>query len=136
MSVKYCNTHDVCIMIVYTEVNNICGDDRMSKFANRLRELRKEKNVNQQKLSNYLGYGYTAIANYESGRNEPSIDTICKIADYFDVTVDYLIGHEDNPKRVDAISKAESELIMRFRNMDNEDQRILLEMAKSLSSKR
>ena len=123
-------------MIIYTGVNNVCGDDSMSKFANRLRELRKEKNVNQQKLSNYLGYGYTAIANYESGRNEPSIDTICKIADYFDVTVDYLIGHEDNPKRVDAISKAEAELILNYRNINREDQRILLEMAKSLSLKK
>lgn len=108
----------------------------MSRFAERLRELRKNKNINQQKLSNYLGYGYTAVANYESGRNEPAIDTLCKIAEYFDVTVDYLIGKEDNPKRMDGISKPEAELIMSFRTMDNEDRRILLEMAKSLSSKK
>ncbi|WP_405727332.1 hypothetical protein [Anaerotignum sp.] len=64
------------------------------------------------------------------------MDTLCKIAEYFDVTVDYLIGKEDNPKRMDGISKHEAELIMSFRTMDNEDKRILLEMAKSLSSKK
>ena len=108
----------------------------MSSFAERLRKKKKNKNINQQKLSNYLGYGYTAVANYESGRNEPAIDTLSKIAEYFDVTVDYLIGKEDNPKRMDGISKPEAELIMSFRTMDNEDRRILLEMAKSLSSKK
>ena len=108
----------------------------MSEFAKRLRELRKDKNVSQKKLSNYLGYGYTAIANYESGRNEPSFDTLCKIAGYFDVTVDYLIGKEDNPLREDTISKIESELVLNYRKMGKEDQRILLEMAKSLSLKK
>ena len=112
------------------------GDDIVSEFAKRLRELRKDKNVSQKKLSNYLGYGYTAIANYESGRNEPSFDTLCKIAGYFDVTVDYLIGKEDNPLREDTISKIESELVLNYRKMGKEDQRILLEMAKSLSLKK
>ena len=108
----------------------------MSKFPERLKELRKTRGVNQTELSAYLNYGYTAIANYESGRNEPAFDTICKIADYFDVTVDYLIGREDSPIKSNMISKDESELVMNFRNMDNGDQRILLEMAKSLASKR
>ena len=48
----------------------------MSDFATRLRELRKSNSVSQQKLSKYLNFGYTAIANYESGRNQPSLDTV------------------------------------------------------------
>jgi len=108
----------------------------MSKFPERLKDLRKTRGINQTELSAYLNYGYTAIANYESGRNEPAIDTLSKIAEYFDVTVDYLIGKEDDPKRMDGISKPEAELIMSFRTMDNEDKKILLEMAKSLSSKK
>ena len=40
----------------------------MSQFAKNLKELRRYRKINQTKLSNYLGYGYTAIANYESGK--------------------------------------------------------------------
>ena len=41
-------------------------------FAQRLKELRKEKKLTQAVLANVLEYGYTAISNYESGKNEPS----------------------------------------------------------------
>lgn len=41
-----------------------------------------------------MGYGYTAVANYESGRNEPSIDDLIKIADFFQVSMDVLVGRE------------------------------------------
>lgn len=47
-----------------------------------------------------LHYGYTAIANYESGRNEPSIRDLIRLADYFQVSVDYLIGRSDLKQRV------------------------------------
>ena len=66
----------------------------MSAFAANLKKIRKNKKVSQKVVAQQLGYGYTAIANYESGRNEPSIDDLIKIADYFDVSVDYLVGRE------------------------------------------
>ena len=43
------------------------------EFKDRLKALRKEKKLTQVKLGEMLNYGYTAIANYESGRNQPSI---------------------------------------------------------------
>ena len=64
-------------------------------FHKRLHFLRKEKGITQKDLADVLGYGYTAISNYESGKNEPSIRDIVKIADYFDVTIDYLVGRTD-----------------------------------------
>ena len=45
----------------------------MQEFKDRLKMLRKEKKLTQVKLGEMLNYGYTAIANYESGRNQPSI---------------------------------------------------------------
>lgn len=66
----------------------------MSAFAANLKKIRKNKKVSQKVVAQQLGYGYTAIANYESGRNEPSIDDLIKIADYFDVSVDHLVGRE------------------------------------------
>lgn len=65
------------------------------EFKERLRNLRKEKQLTQVRLSDMLNYGYTAIANYESGRNEPSITDLKKIAAIFDVSLDYLLGVSD-----------------------------------------
>ena len=66
----------------------------MSTFAANLKKIRKNKKVSQKVVAQHLGYGYTAVANYESGRNEPSIDDLIKIADYFDVSMDHLVGRK------------------------------------------
>lgn len=65
------------------------------KFGKRLRELRKENRLTQSETAKILGYGYTAISNYEHGRNQPSIEDLIRIANFFDVSVDYLIGATD-----------------------------------------
>lgn len=66
----------------------------MSTFAVNLKKIRKSKKVSQKVVAQQLGYGYTAVANYESGRNEPSIDDLIKIADFFQVSMDVLVGRE------------------------------------------
>ena len=58
-----------------------------------IKMLRKQKQLTQKELADMLGYGYTAISNYENGRNEPSIKDLIKISDIFDISVDELIGH-------------------------------------------
>ena len=75
----------------------------MQEFKDRLKMLRKEKKLTQVKLGEMLNYGYTAIANYESGRNQPSIPDLKKIASIFDVSLDYLLGVNDirHPYMVD-----------------------------------
>ncbi len=65
-----------------------------NKFKETVRFLRKQNRMTQNELGDVLGYGYSAISNYESGRNEPSINNLIKIADYFNVSIDYLVGHE------------------------------------------
>lgn len=64
----------------------------MSDFARNLRYHRKRKNLSQKELAKKINYGYTAIANYESGRNEPSIDVLLALSEILDVTVDELVG--------------------------------------------
>ena len=51
----------------------------MQEFKDRLKMLRKEKKLTQVKLGEMLNYGYTAIANYESGRNQPAIADLKKL---------------------------------------------------------
>ena len=65
------------------------------EFPKRLKALRKEKKLTQTKLASELHYGYTAIANYESGRNEPNIRDLTKLANILNVSIDYLVGNSD-----------------------------------------
>lgn len=67
------------------------------KFNERLKALRKRAKLTQTELGNILGYGYTAISNYESGRNEPSISDLIKLATFFKVSVDYLLCVTEDP---------------------------------------
>ena len=104
----------------------------MSQFAKNLKELRRYRKINQTKLSNYLGYGYTAIANYESGRNEPSIDDLIKIADYFGVTVDFLVGIEEEQKKGKGLNIDEAELLNRYRRHSNDGRESMIQLLRLL----
>ena len=64
----------------------------------RLKELRKKKDISQLRLATDLDTTQNTISRYETGEREPGIDELIKIADYFNVSVDYLIGRTDDPK--------------------------------------
>jgi len=68
----------------------------MTTFGERLRELRKKHNVKQKHLAEYIGVSERALRWYESGNREPTIAQLIQLADYFDVTLDYLVGRTDN----------------------------------------
>ena len=61
---------------------------------NILKKLRKSNGLTQHQLANELGISQQAYARYESGDREPNIATLIELANYFDVSVDYLIGKE------------------------------------------
>lgn len=67
-------------------------------FAERLRLLRNQKNLKQSELGEIVGLTYTAISDIERGRRTTTIEKLVAIADYFDVSIDYLVGRTDNPK--------------------------------------
>lgn len=64
----------------------------------RLKELRKKKGLSQLRLATDLNTTQNTISRYETGEREPGIDELITIADYFNVSVDYLIGRTENPK--------------------------------------
>ena len=70
----------------------------MSKFSERLRDLRTEKGVTQKQFGELLNVKNFSIYTYEKGRSEPNIDGLIALADFFEVSVDYLVGHTDNRK--------------------------------------
>lgn len=63
----------------------------------RLRQLRKAKDISQLKLALDLHTNQNTISRYETGEREPGIDELIKIADYFNVSVDYLLERTENP---------------------------------------
>lgn len=69
----------------------------MSKFAQRLKELRVARGRHQKDMADYLSIRTRSYQAYEGGEREPSIDRLIAIADYLDVTLDYLVGRTDAP---------------------------------------
>ena len=61
----------------------------------RLRKLRKEKNISQLKLALDLNMNQNTISRYENREREADYETLIKFADYFDVSIDYLLGRTD-----------------------------------------
>ncbi len=63
----------------------------------RLKELRKAKGISQVKLAIDLDTTQNTISRYETGAHEPGIKELIRIADYFQVSIDYLLERTDNP---------------------------------------
>lgn len=64
----------------------------------RLKEIRKSKNISQLKMAMDLNTNQNTISRYETGEREPGINELIKIADYFNVSVDYLLERTDIPE--------------------------------------
>ncbi len=62
--------------------------------------LRNKKRITQQRLAIELGINQNTLSRYETGQRQADYDTLIKIADYFDVSIDYLLERTDNPKRL------------------------------------
>lgn len=71
----------------------------MSKFGERLKKLREEKNLSQTELSERFGLTQNAISGYERGVREPSMEKMTQIADFFEVSIDYLYGRTPDRKK-------------------------------------
>ena len=70
----------------------------------RLIELRKEKHVSQRELGNLLGISDAAYGRYERGIAEPNVESLIKLADFYNVSIDYLVGRSDI-RNVDELAK-------------------------------
>lgn len=69
----------------------------MATFEERLAALRKEKGISQAVLGEVLGVSRWSVLNYEAGKNKPDYDGLIALADFFDVSLDYLTGRRDTP---------------------------------------
>lgn len=64
-------------------------------FPERLRTLREEKEIGQIAFAKALDVGKSTVSQWETGRSEPTLSNLVAIAEYFDVSLDYLAGRVD-----------------------------------------
>lgn len=78
-------------------------------FGKQLRKLRNKQGISAKTLGGILGIPQTTISNWENLKSEPNYESLIKIANYFNVTVDYLVGN-DNEENKNEISRLAKEL--------------------------
>ncbi|QDR80450.1 helix-turn-helix domain-containing protein [Sporomusa termitida] len=68
-------------------------------FGSRLRELRKLQEIPAQQVADAFEIHKASLSNLECGKKSPSIELAVALADYFNASLDYLVGRSDNPER-------------------------------------
>ena len=77
-------------------------------FGDRLRELRKSKNISQEELGHFCRVAKNTVSNWENNINQPSYEILTKLAQHFGVTIDYLLGF--NQEDIDALERLKTAL--------------------------
>lgn len=85
----------------------------MRTFGNRLKDLRIQRKLSQESLASLLKVSRSCIGNYEQNTREPSFEDLEKIADFFNVDIDYLVGRKDTTTLI--LSSKEEMIIRAYR---------------------
>lgn len=104
----------------------------------RLRELRENKQLSMLQLAQNIGVSDAAISNWENGVNEPKASYVIKLADYFQISTDELLGRENFATGSieiigEKLSQNEQQLLTSFRSLDIDGQKAFLDIANNLS---
>ena len=104
----------------------------------RLKQLRIEKKVTQSDVAKFLNVTRQGYANYETGKTSPTPTILVKLADYFECTVDYLVGRESERGSVIInadLKESEEELLSIYRSQTEQNKKYLLTFARGLADK-
>lgn len=112
-------------------------------MKNNIKVLREQKNLTQQECAKIFNVKLRAWQTYEQGISEPKFEILCKIADYFNVSLDYLLGRttvkytateQPDPFAGIDISAVEKRIIERYTALDENMRAISIELFKQLSA--
>ena len=109
-------------------------------FALKLKELRENLGLSQRALAIKLGLSQSTIGMWESGQREPNFKTTEELANFFDVSIDYLLGRTDNKKPIiDNNDIGFDDFTYAMHNeakeLTDDDKQMLLDMAKMLKKR-
>ena len=101
-----------------------------------LKQLRSQRGISQQQLATILGLSQQSINKYENHNIEPDIETLRRIADYCETSVDYIVGHTDIRRRIEQteayeLNETEQNLIDSFRDLTSEQRQCILMTVKT-----
>lgn len=87
-----------------------------------LRSLRRQRKLSQQKLADILHISQQSVYKYENGLTAPDFHTLMRMADFFDTSVDYLIGYTDIPHKIEPVTEHklnadEESLLRKYRKL-------------------
>jgi transcriptional regulator with XRE-family HTH domain len=100
----------------------------MATFPARLRRLREEQGLTQSELGRRFGLSKQAISTYETGGSSPDKETLSRMADFFNVSVDYLLGRTDVQQPIaGAVHEEEAQYWLRATGGLTEEQKRRLE---------
>ncbi len=104
-----------------------------------LRALRENAGISQKQLADAIGVSQQSINKYENHNIEPDIETMIRIADYFDTSVDYLIGHSNVRRKIEnttkcELNKQEFSVIEQFRLLSAKQKNCILTLLDSYRS--
>jgi transcriptional regulator with XRE-family HTH domain len=109
----------------------------MGNFQNIFRKLRTSSNLTQSAIAEKIGISRSTIGMYETGAREPDFETLEKIADYFNVDIDFLLGRTNQttmlPETIGKYSKTH-ELDVIYEQLSDHNQRKVLTYSKNLLS--
>lgn len=103
-------------------------------FGDNLRRFRKERGVKQDALAEYCKIEKSSISRYESNQTAPSIDVLCRIADFFDVSLDSLVGRVSNDTVTEPTQTPDvEELVRLYSGMNLESRAMVLSFMRALA---
>ena len=106
------------------------------EFKYRIRDLRREKNITADELGEIVGVSRFSVSNWETGRNQPNNDILIKLAEYFNVSVDYLLGITDIPHTDVQLDEFQVALYNGTEELTDEQKEDLLQYVDYLKSKK
>lgn len=87
----------------------------------KLKELRKLNKLNQTKIAKFLKVAQITYSRYETGKSEPNIETLCKLADYYNISLDYLCGHNYS-NDIGNLTTQEKEFLKTYKQLNQQNQ--------------
>lgn len=91
----------------------------MVKFGERLKAARTAKHMSQQALADIIGKSLNTVGLYERGLRQPSLETLCLLADTLDVSCDYLLARTEAKKMATALEVPEEDLALRVSRIES-----------------
>jgi len=87
----------------------------------KLKELRKKQGLTQHELGKILNIHRTSINNYEHNYSAPSIETLIQFADYFNVSLDYLVERKSKPYEIGNLTIAQTEMLDIIKDLNDKE---------------